>query len=73
MKTCPTCEGPLTAAFNQHVDFPVENISEGMVAIEEHNGDCYDSELIHIACSKCDKYWYSIADFLEDAKEREKA
>jgi hypothetical protein len=73
MKTCPKCGGPLTAAYKEHVDYPVTDISDdGMVDIEEHNGDQYDSDLIHISCGKCDKYWYSIGDFIEEAKRANK-
>ncbi len=72
MKNCPICGGPLRAAFEEHTDYPVTEISEGMVDIEEHNGDTYDTELIHIACDACNKYWYSISDFLREAGEEQK-
>lgn len=69
MKTCPKCGGPLTIAYREHVDYPVQEIHEdGTVDIEEHNADQYDSDFIHISCGKCDKYWYSIGDFVEECK-----
>ena len=74
MKTCPKCGGPLRAAYKEHVDYPISNISEdGMVDIEEHNADQYDSDFIHIACDKCDKYWYSVGDFIEECKKTKNA
>lgn len=68
MKTCPKCGGPLTVAYKEHVDYPVENIEEDNIDIEEHNSNCYDSSLIHIACDKCSKYWYSLSDFWADVR-----
>jgi hypothetical protein len=67
MKTCPKCGGSLRVAYKEHVDYPVTNIEENSIDIEEHNSDCYDSSLIHIACNKCTTYWYSLSDFWADA------
>jgi len=71
---CPFCNGSLRAAFKEHIDYDVDGISADHVElVDENSGDCYSTELIHICCNACDKYWYSTSEFHEDAREQEAA
>lgn len=65
---CPHCNGSLRAAFQDHVDFTVTSINEDDVEIDDSTKEIYHSSLIHIACNKCDKYWDSPHEFLQEHK-----
>ena len=71
MKTCPRCGESLTAAYKEHIDYPVDELHEDdIVDIDCESGETYDSELIHIRCNGCDTYWYSVYELVKEAKSR---
>jgi hypothetical protein len=66
---CTKCgaRGTIRAAFDKHVDYTVKTVTKEFgVEIRFETEDCYDSNLIHIACSACNTYWSSTDEFLNN-------
>jgi len=65
---CPHCGGTLRVAYSEHTDYEVKRVHDGYVARDDKTASTYDTNFIHIACDKCNRYWYSIEDFQRDVK-----
>jgi len=65
---CTRCgaRGTIWAAFDKHVDYIVTNIDEDGIDTRLETEDCYDEDLIHIACAACNTYWSSAEAFLHN-------
>ena len=68
---CPDCKGELSAAFVEHVQYPVFDVGEGGLDADWEKGHAYDATLVHITCEACDTYWYSIKEYLDDCEAAE--
>ena len=70
---CPKCGGKdcLVAAYKEHTDYIVDDVNaeSGDFDIEYSSAHAYDTELIHIACNACDKYWYNADEFAVEVRQ----
>lgn len=69
---CPKCGalGSLRVAYSEHTDYKIDSISDDgeYFDVDEKSADTYYVQLIHVACGKCNAYWYDTNELAEELK-----